>query len=368
VDLERVELDPAEPGALPAARVSHSMAFDATLGGVVLFGGKTSDQTLHNDAWLWNGSDWSLLTLSGPAPAGRSGQAMSANPASGGIVIFGGDADDPLLGPKFVNDTWILDGTTWRRAQPSRSPDPREDTSMAVNSTTGLAMLFSGYGVSIGDTWTRDGTDWTEQNPPSSPANRIYPAIGFDQPSGRRVMFGGAGSSFFGDTWTLAANPAGVSSAPIVVAGTVAWVGDAWAEIDTPVNANGLIVKVYIEYGPDPSHLQTQFITDLYGGFSDVTVQTQVGNLAPVTTNQYRIIAVSGGGTTSSPRGSFRSAPTSPMAPTDVFATAGNAQAVVSWSAPASDVGSAITEYMVAATPGIGPQPRPEPPQRSSPG
>jgi len=46
------------------------------------------------------------------------------------------------------------------------------------------------------------------------------------------------------------------------------------------------------------------------------------------------------------------SAPTAPGAPTGVTATAGNAQASVSWTAPASNGGSAITGYTVTASPG----------------
>jgi Thermolysin metallopeptidase, alpha-helical domain/Fibronectin type III domain/Thermolysin metallopeptidase, catalytic domain len=43
---------------------------------------------------------------------------------------------------------------------------------------------------------------------------------------------------------------------------------------------------------------------------------------------------------------------TAPVAPTGVTATAGNAQAVVSWTAPASNGGSPITGYTVTAAPG----------------
>lgn len=46
------------------------------------------------------------------------------------------------------------------------------------------------------------------------------------------------------------------------------------------------------------------------------------------------------------------SAPTVPGAPTSVSATAGNAQATVSFTAPASDGGSSITGYTVTSSPG----------------
>ncbi len=48
----------------------------------------------------------------------------------------------------------------------------------------------------------------------------------------------------------------------------------------------------------------------------------------------------------------FRLIVTAPGPPTGVSATAGNGQAVVTWSAPASNGGSAITSYKVTASPG----------------
>jgi hypothetical protein len=47
-----------------------------------------------------------------------------------------------------------------------------------------------------------------------------------------------------------------------------------------------------------------------------------------------------------------QAAATAPSAPTNVAATAGNTQATVSFSAPASDGGSPITSYTVTSTPG----------------
>ena len=66
----------------------------------------------------------------------------------------------------------------------------------------------------------------------------------------------------------------------------------------------------------------------------------------------FTVTAVNAVGTSPSSAPSNSVTPfTIPAAPTAVSATAGNAQAVVSWSAPASDGGSAITSYTVTSSP-----------------
>tara|TARA_Y100000588_G_scaffold111346_1_gene122087 strand:- start:1005 stop:1769 length:765 start_codon:yes stop_codon:yes gene_type:complete len=58
-----------------------------------------------------------------------------------------------------------------------------------------------------------------------------------------------------------------------------------------------------------------------------------------------------GTGSASSPSNAV-TLPTVPGAPTGVSATGGNAEATVSWTAPASDGGAAITQYTVTSSPG----------------
>lgn len=122
---------------------------------------------------------------------------------------------------------------------------------------------------------------------------------------------------------------------------TVSWTGPAW---DGGAAITGYVVTPYIGYYPLPS--QT------FG--STATTQVVTG-LTNGTTYRFRVQATNSVGT-----GLFSkvtnpvtpSAPTASAPPTIGSAVAGNGKATVSWTAPASDGGAAITWYVV--TPYIG--------------
>jgi hypothetical protein len=88
------------PLTAPTARTDASIAYDATLGLVVIFGGGYTSAPL-NDTGGWNGTDWGQLH---PAtqPRGRYAASMSYYPLDGGLVLFGG------FDPQALNDTWIF--------------------------------------------------------------------------------------------------------------------------------------------------------------------------------------------------------------------------------------------------------------------
>jgi hypothetical protein len=79
------------------------MAFDATLGQVVVFGGTSGPPQALNDTWGWNGTTWIQLSLANQ-PSARYWPVMDFDPLSDGLVLFGGE----LTGDVVTNQTWLL--------------------------------------------------------------------------------------------------------------------------------------------------------------------------------------------------------------------------------------------------------------------
>jgi N-acetylneuraminic acid mutarotase len=82
------------------------MEYDPTTGRVIMFGGAVSLTTFFNDAWAYDlaGNTWTELKPAGTLPSGRGGQAMTAEPTSRRLIVFGG-ADDT---GSFRSDVWAL--------------------------------------------------------------------------------------------------------------------------------------------------------------------------------------------------------------------------------------------------------------------
>lgn len=84
-------------GSSPPARAFAALSsFDATAAGVVLFGG--SGAALLNDSWLWNGTMWNQLMMSGMTPTARQYPVMVHDIAAQRVFLYGGRDN---LGPSF---------------------------------------------------------------------------------------------------------------------------------------------------------------------------------------------------------------------------------------------------------------------------
>jgi hypothetical protein len=156
----------------------------------------------------------------------------------------------------------------------------------------------------------------------------------------------GAGYEYFS---TPAEAPTVSTSAPTSVSG-------ADATLNGTVNPEGSATSYYFEYGTS-----TQYGTQVPAGGANVDPQqdyyytdysnhsesTTLSNLTPDQTYDYRIVATDGTGTSDGANQTFTTLAV-PQAPSDVQASAGDSQATVSFTPPAS--GATPSSYVVTAT------------------
>ncbi|HTT35921.1 MAG TPA: PKD domain-containing protein, partial [Thermoplasmata archaeon] len=102
----------------PETMFAH-MAFDPTLGAVVLFGGCTPSACPDNETWEYTPYAWQNLTPTLTiAPSIRLGFAMDYDPALGGVVVEGGTD-----GSAVADDVWLFSGH-WSNITATTGPGP----------------------------------------------------------------------------------------------------------------------------------------------------------------------------------------------------------------------------------------------------
>jgi len=110
------------------------------------------------------------------SPPARSYLAMTYDPASGKVIMFGG-----FDGTVYLNDTWTFDGTSWSRVQTALSPPARAASQMAYDAITQKVVLFGGYNGTryLSDTWLWDGktSHWTRATPAHHPTAVTSPML-----------------------------------------------------------------------------------------------------------------------------------------------------------------------------------------------
>jgi Kelch motif protein len=167
----------ATPTMMPSARYGHSMA--ALNDNVILFGGITEaydpDSGFEvgmdvDDTWAWNGEIWIRRLTSGPIARAGAGMATLGD----NVILFGGTTDSAYLG-----DTWAWDGSSWMRLEVN-GPDPGQGMAMAT--FDGTVVLIGGYLGSFDecncgtDTWIWNGSQWMRLDVPG-PTARAYAAM-----------------------------------------------------------------------------------------------------------------------------------------------------------------------------------------------
>jgi len=113
----------------------------------VLFGG-FSNQSVNRETWEWNGDQWSLRSVTGPAA--RGGHKMFYDRVRRVTTLYGG-----YVAGVPAADVWDWDGAVWVQRQ-VQSPGGRTSFAAAYDSQRDVGVIFGGYlsaGVIHGDTW-----------------------------------------------------------------------------------------------------------------------------------------------------------------------------------------------------------------------
>ncbi|MEM6730832.1 MAG: kelch repeat-containing protein, partial [Myxococcota bacterium] len=201
------EVTPVSGG--PSPRAMHAVGYHRAEGKIVLFGG-CSDfdcDTPLADTWVWElATGWSEVS-SGPPPAGRAGHTMTYDSANDRILMFGGCTVDAINScDNELGDLWAFDGSAWSEISFSApAPSPRTLASATFDEESETLFI---YGGNTGSTelweWEPIG-GWVDRSASSGepePRERGTAVMYYDAPEERLIVFGGRdGDTALGDTW-----------------------------------------------------------------------------------------------------------------------------------------------------------------------
>jgi len=178
----------------PPPRGCFDMFYDPSRKQVVLYGGCDDNGNFYNDAWEWNGVDWDRIDQT-DSPL-ISGAPLIYDPQNQRAVGF-------LAG--FPTGTWIWDDQGWSKLTSPSEPPGRANAALSFNPMSGQILMFGGQndkGKSLyNDTWLLNDTTWSEVKSGLQPPGRWGHVVFFDPSRGKFMLFGGFGRSALNDMW-----------------------------------------------------------------------------------------------------------------------------------------------------------------------
>jgi hypothetical protein len=215
------------PAASPSARGAVAMAFDPQNRVTVLFGGTSNSSgggglaAYFHDTWVWDGTIWNQVVVSGMSPSARltAAQGMAYDANNGNLVLFGGLTSGVTAGDlNGLNDTWTLQLSqptpgawvgTWTAITTTTAPSARR---AALSRYKGFVILYGGdawaHGMTnptpFNDVWKWTGSNWKRLIPngaSDSPAPQVLPSLTWDSATQQAILFAGNNSNQ--DTWAL---------------------------------------------------------------------------------------------------------------------------------------------------------------------
>ena len=177
-----------DSATMPALH-GEALAFDASRGRLVVFGGRTPRDWLTG-TWEWDGARWHLAADSASSPQPRGAHAMGFHPAERRVYLFGGTFSPRAQG---LCDTWAFDGTTWARAADSVCVTDRvRNAALVFEARAGRMLLVDGPAIA-GDSaralrlWRLAGRAW-ELVESLGPRRTGFSAVAYDESRGVLVV------------------------------------------------------------------------------------------------------------------------------------------------------------------------------------
>ncbi len=183
----------------PPPRRGHAMAYLPARGVMVIFGGihaATGDEL--DDTWEYDGTDWTNSSPVG-SPEGRHSHAMVYDASIGVVLLFGGRS-----GGSAMEDTWAFEGARWSQLWSSSWPTPRSGHAMAYDSVREVTMLYGGRDGALPtpDSWELESWSWASTSPASPPATWYHHSMVYDPAGERALVFGGfTGTGYTNALW-----------------------------------------------------------------------------------------------------------------------------------------------------------------------
>jgi hypothetical protein len=248
---------PANRGApgTPPERSDAALAYDRETGQVVMFGGLGDNGSL-GDTWIWSGTDWTQERLS-PSPLSRFGASMVYDPKLHGLVLFGGEPDQPITTSEQgdLDATWLWTGTGWKRIDTRHDPTANSLAgigvlgAMAYDAATGdVILVTSATGIHFeacsAETWVFDGSDWHAEDPATSLPAAVVTVVNEPQ-TGHviAVLHARAAVAPAGLAGTsCAAGSAAARALP--ESSTWRWTGSNWTEVSEGTEPEGSALAI----------------------------------------------------------------------------------------------------------------------------
>ena len=216
-----------ETQTAPSARGRFVYAFDTKRKNMVIFGGRfraggSGNYTMYNETWSFNvvSDEWEEIKVTGDKPIARINSAMVYDEKNDRFIMFGGNSSASGLSFSPLNDTWIFtpSDNKWEKIQTANSPSRRLYHSMAIDTASNKAIVYSGgdenafVGPFTDDLHALDldTLSWeklyTGNGTSANPKARINSQLIEDKEQGRLLLFGGHDDGFLGndnDLWSF---------------------------------------------------------------------------------------------------------------------------------------------------------------------